>query len=47
MEQAYALNAKNGITLWADAISQEMENVRVAFEALLDGKSVPISHCFV
>mgnify|MGYP006191742737 CR=1 FL=1 len=44
VEQAYALDAKNGITLWADAISKELENLRVAFEVLPDGKSVPIGH---
>ena len=47
VEQAYALDAKNGNTLWADAISKEMVNVRVAFEVLPDGKSVPIGHQFV
>ena len=35
-----ALDAKNSNTLWADAISKEMENVRVVFEVLQDGKSV-------
>ena len=47
LEQALALDAKNGNTLWADAKSKEMENVRVAFEVLLDRKSVPIGHHFV
>ena len=47
MEQALVLDAKNGNTLWADAISKEMENVRVAFEVLPDGKSVPVGHQFV
>ena len=47
VEQALALDAKNGNTLWADAISKEMENVRVAFKVLPDGKSVPIGHQFV
>ena len=32
MEEAYALDAKNGNTLWAYVISKEMENVRVAFK---------------
>ena len=32
VEQAYALDAKNSNTLWADTISKEMENVRVAFD---------------
>ena len=44
MEQALALDIKNGNTLWADVISKEMENVRVAFEILSDGKSTPIGH---
>ena len=47
VEQALALDAKNGITLGADAISKEMENVRVIFEVLSDGKSTPIGHQFV
>ena len=47
VEQAYALDAKNVNTLWADAISKEMENARVAFKVLPDGKSVPIGHQFV
>ena len=34
VEQALAMDAKNGNTLWADAISKEMENVRVVFEVL-------------
>ena len=47
MEQAYALDAKNGNTLCADAISKEIKTVRVTFEVLPDGKSVHISHQFV
>ena len=43
--QALALDAKNGF--WADAISKELENVRVALEILPDGKKVPIGHQFV
>ena len=46
-EEAVALDVKNGNTLWADAISKEMENVRVAFKVLPDGKPVPIGHQFV
>ena len=44
VEQTYALDAKNGKTLWADAISKEMENVRVAFGVSPDGKKAPIGH---
>ena len=47
VEEAYALDAKNGSILWADAISKEIENVIVAFEVLPDGKSVHIGHQFV
>ena len=41
------MNIKNGNTLWADAISKEMENIRVAFKVLTDGKPVPIGHKFM
>ena len=47
VEEALALDAKNGNTLWADAISKKMENVRVAFKVLPDGKSVSIGDQFV
>ena len=44
VEQAHALDAKNGNTLWADAISIEMENISIAFEVLPYGKSVSTGH---
>ena len=47
MEEALALDAKNENTLWAEAISDEMENFRLAFKVLPDEKSVPIDHPFV
>ena len=47
VEEALILDAKYDNFLWAYAISKEMENVRVAFEVLPDGKSVPIGHQFV
>ena len=47
VEEAHVLDAKNDNTLWADAISKEMENVRVAFKVLSDRKSVPIGYQFV
>ena len=46
-EEAYALDAKNGNTSWADAISKEMENVRVAFKNIPNVKSVLVGHQFV
>ena len=45
IEQALALDAKNSNSLWADAISKEMENFRVAFEP--NGKKIPTNHQFV
>ena len=47
VEQVLTMDAKNDNTLWADAISKEIKNVRVAFGVLPDGKSVPIGHQFV
>ena len=47
MEQACALDTKKSNTLWTDAISKEMENVRVAFDVFPDGQSIPIVHNFV
>ena len=39
--EAYALDVKNGNTLWADAILNEMENVRVAFNIYQVGRQLP------
>ena len=47
VKEALAFDAKNGNTLWANAISKEMKNVRVALKVLSYGKSVPICHQFV
>ena len=47
VEQDLFLDAKNDNTLWADAISKEMKNVRVAFKILPDGKPASIGHQFV
>ena len=47
VNKVLTLDVKYGNTLWADAASKEMENVRMVFEVLPDGKSVPISHQFV
>ncbi len=41
--EAYALDKKNGNTLWADLIAKEMKNVRIAFKILANGDKVPIS----
>ena len=47
VNQALSLDAKNGKTLWADATSKKMENVKAAVDILPDGKNVPIGHQFV
>ncbi len=39
--EAYELDRLNGNTLWANAISKEMRNVRVAFRILSPGKTAP------
>ena len=47
VEQALALDVKNGNILWADAVSKEPENIIVAFEILHNGKKAPICSQFV
>jgi hypothetical protein len=42
INEALALDRKNGNTFWADAIAKEMKYVHVAFKILLDGQSAPI-----
>ncbi len=44
VKEALALDRKNGNTLWADAIAKEMEEVRIAFNILPDGRSAPIGY---
>jgi len=44
VQEALALDKKNGNTLWADAIAKEMKNVRVAFKILPDGQTAPIGY---
>ena len=41
VEQVLALDTENGNTLWANVISEELENFWLAFEILLDGKEDP------
>ena len=47
VEEALALDSKNGNTLWADAITKEMKNVRVAFNIGEKGDSPPVGHQFI
>ena len=46
-KEAYDVDAQNGNTFWADAISKEMQNVKVAFKMLDEGELVPRDHQFV
>ena len=41
VEHSYEINARNGNTLWRDALKKEMYNVGVAFEILDEGVHVP------
>ena len=41
VEHAHKIDARNGNTLWRDALKKEMYNVRVAFEILDEGLHVP------
>ena len=38
------MNAKNGNTFKADAITKQMENIEVAFKILSGGTNDPIGH---
>ncbi len=44
VKEALDLDRKNGNTLWADAIPNEMKEVRIAFNILPDGQSAPIGY---
>ncbi len=44
VKEALALDRKNGNTLWVDAISKEMKEVRIAFNILPDSHSAPIGY---
>ncbi len=44
VKEALALDCKNGNTLWVDAITKEMREVRIAFNILSDSGSVPIGY---
>jgi hypothetical protein len=44
VKEALALDRKNVITLWVDAIAKEMKEVCIAFNILPDGQSAPIGY---
>ncbi|KAL7525384.1 hypothetical protein ACHAXR_000985, partial [Thalassiosira sp. AJA248-18] len=47
VKKTYELDPQNGNTFWADAISKEMKNVKVAFKMLDDDETVPQDYQFV
>jgi hypothetical protein len=47
LQEALQMDKENGNTVWWDAINKEMKNVRVAFNILEDGESLPPCHTFV
>ena len=47
VEEALAIDKKNGNTFWADAIAKEIKNARVAFKKLEDGEEAPRGYQFV
>ena len=43
-QEAYQLDNKNGNTKWADAISKEMKNIRIAFTIIKNEAKTPIKY---
>jgi len=42
VKEAHEIDDKNGNTLWGDAIKKELSNVRVAFQLVEDGDTIPV-----
>eukprot|EP00804_Cyclotella_cryptica_P014742 CCRYP_021053-RA/>CCRYP_021053-RA protein AED:0.33 eAED:0.33 QI:0/0/0/1/0.33/0.25/4/0/339 len=47
VDDALAIDKRSGNTFWADAIAEEMKNVRVAFKILDDGERPPPGFQFI
>ena len=47
VDQDLALDKKNSNTLWADAITKYMKNIRVAFDIREKGDPPPVGHQFI
>ena len=41
VQEAYALDEKNGNNFWRDALNREMDNLKVDFDILPEGRSPP------
>ena len=44
VEHAFKLDSKNGNSIWRDAINKEMDNLKVAFDILHDGREPPVQY---
>jgi hypothetical protein len=44
VREAYAIDKKNNNNLWRDAITKEMENLKVAFDILPHGQKAPVGY---
>ncbi len=47
VDHALKINKRNGNTPWADAITKEMKDVRIAFKCLNPGKDVPLGYKWI
>ena len=47
VNEVYAINKKNGHTLWQDAIQKEIENVKIVFLIICKGKKPPSGFLYV
>ena len=44
VKEAYNIGEANGNTLWSDALNKVMENLKVDFDLLPDGKYPPVHY---
>ena len=44
VQEKYDIDKANDNTLWRDALNKEMENLKVDFSILLDGKYLPVHY---
>ena len=44
VQEAYDLDKANGNTLWSDDLNKDKENLKVAFDIMPDGKSLPVHY---
>ena len=44
IQHAYSIDRKHGNSLWTDAINKEMNNLKVAFDILPEGRRAPVGY---